>query len=77
MGTPYNRKRWRQVNTVDPDAEPELVDLEINQPAAAEVYYGVCAKIDQHNRHRQDTLRLGKKLKKNCVESFCKNLSRL
>ena len=42
---------------------PERVDLEIPQPKACETYYSTCAAIDQHNRHRQDTLQLERKLK--------------
>ena len=60
-GEPYSRKRWRQVSEED-NAEPENVELTIPQPKAAEIYYAVCGKIDQHNRHRQATLQLETKL---------------
>ena len=59
-GLPYIRNRWRQI---DPDDDAVNVNLEIDQPAAAEIYYSVCAKIDQHNRDRQSTLNLEKKMK--------------
>ena len=32
-------------------------------PKAAAIYYGTCGKIDQHNRCRQDSLNLEKKIK--------------
>jgi hypothetical protein len=60
-GRPYIRQRWRQVDQ-EPNAEPELVDLVVSQPKACEVYYSTCGLIDQHNRHRQDTLCLEKKI---------------
>jgi hypothetical protein len=61
-GRPYSRFRWRQLGQ-DPNAEPENVEVEVPQPLASEIYYDVCAVIDQHNRHRQDTLNLEKKVK--------------
>lgn len=60
-GRPYVRNRWRQVNQ-ERDAEPEMVDLVVPQPQACEIYYTTCATIDQHNRHRQDTLMLEHKI---------------
>jgi hypothetical protein len=41
------------------------VEKHIPQPMAAETYYKGCGKIDQHNRHRQDTLQLERKLQTN------------
>jgi Transposase IS4 len=61
-GDPYCRSRWRQVNK-SPNAEPEKVTLQIPIPRAAELYYSCCGKIDQHNRDRQDTLGIERKLK--------------
>jgi Transposase IS4 len=61
QGTPYTRYRWRQVNQ-QPDAEPERVELQVQQPEAAELYYSTCAMIERHNRYRQDDLQLEKKL---------------
>jgi hypothetical protein len=60
-GTPIVRTRWRQVGD-DPESDPTRVELTIAQPKAAEVYYSACSKIDQHNRDRQDTLMLERKL---------------
>lgn len=62
-GEEISRRRWRQIDKVTPNAEPELTDVIIAQPEAAEVYYKSCAKIDQHNRRRQADLKLEKKLK--------------
>ena len=39
--------------------------LEVPQPKAAEIYYSCCGKVDQNNRHRQDTLRIEHKLETN------------
>jgi Transposase IS4 len=56
------RYRWRQEDKT-PDAEPVRKAVAVPQPRAAEMYYSCCAKIDQHNRDRQDTLMLERKLK--------------
>jgi hypothetical protein len=61
-GTPFVRNRLRQV-VEDNFTAPENVELSIPQPRAAEIYYSCCAKIDQHNRHRQDTLMLEHKIR--------------
>ena len=58
---PYIRHRRRQVDQT-PNADAERVELSVPQPKVAEVYYIACAKIDIHNRHRQDTLNLEKKV---------------
>ena len=56
-GTPYTSNIWRKVNEEE-SAEPENFDLTISQPKAAQIYYDVCRKIDQNNRHHQATLKL-------------------
>lgn len=61
-GTPISRKRWRQVDLSD-NADPERLLLTIPQPKAAATYYNVCGRVDQHNRDRQDTLMIERKLK--------------
>jgi hypothetical protein len=60
--TPYTRKRLRQVS-LEPNAPPEIVELTVPQPQAAEMYYNACAMIDMHNRSRQDELKLEHKVK--------------
>src|SRR5210317_412382 len=62
VGEGYWRTRWRQVIN-DRFSPPQRVMFEIPQPKACEVYYSTCARVDQHNRHRQDTLQLERKLK--------------
>ncbi len=64
-GDAYFRQRWRQVNKQDANADPERVDIEVPIPKAAELYYKVCGKIDQHNRDRQDTLGIERKIRTN------------
>eukprot|EP00978_Attheya_sp_CCMP212_P007953 scaffold18506_cov37-Attheya_sp.AAC.1 len=54
-GEEYIRNRRRQVDTA-PNADPERVELQVSQPRAAENYYSTCGSVDQHNRHRMDTL---------------------
>jgi hypothetical protein len=61
-GNPMQRRRYRQTNQEDPNADAELVHLKISQPMACEVYYNACAMIDRHNRCRQDDLDLEKKI---------------
>jgi Transposase IS4 len=61
-GRPVSRDRWRQV-TKDRITPPEKVTKSLPQPQAAETYYEVCGKIDQHNRDKQATLGLERKLK--------------
>jgi hypothetical protein len=60
-GTPYTRCRWRQLDP-SPDAPPQRVQMTIQQPKIAEVYYSTCAAIDRHNRSRQDALGIEKKI---------------
>ena len=60
-GNPIKRRRLRQVDKT-PDADPENVYLQIDQPRAAEMYYTSAAKIDQHNRSRQADLGIERKL---------------
>jgi hypothetical protein len=61
-GTPINRQRWRQI-IKDRTTPPEKLTINIPQPKATELYYDVCGKIDQHNRDRQATLGIERKLK--------------
>ena len=68
-GKEYSRDRWRQPEQ-DEDhlAQPNNQDavrqhLTVPQPEVCEIYYDTCGAIDQHNRHRQDTLQIEKKCK--------------
>jgi hypothetical protein len=63
-GSPFKRQRWRQLEDASSDehADPQLVDLVVPQPKAAEVYFKTCAMIDRHNRHRQVMLGIENKL---------------
>ena len=54
--------RLRQIEDVITNADPVEVELVIPQPKSVKTYYSVFAKIDQHNRCRQDSLNLEKKL---------------
>lgn len=65
-GSSFVRRRWRQLEPVESGAEPELVDLEVPQPLACEIYYNTCAAIDQHNRCRQADLNIEKKVQTKC-----------
>ena len=60
-GTDVSRQHLRQVDKT-PNADPEVVDITFEQPEFAELYYSANAKIDQHNRKRQDDLQLERKL---------------
>jgi Transposase IS4 len=61
-GSPISRQCVQQMEDVETNAEPERVKITLDVPKAAELYYSTCGKIDQHNRCRQDTLNLEKKL---------------
>lgn len=59
---PYcKRFRWRQVDPLP--APAKRVEILIDQPLACSIYYGACGKIDQHNRLRQQSLELERKVK--------------
>jgi Transposase IS4 len=60
-GRVIERRWWRQRDTT-PNAAPELESIRLPQPEAVQVYYDGCGKIDKHNRHRQDSLNLEKKV---------------
>ena len=59
---PVFRQRWRQVEDVASQADPERVSMSIPIPHAARLHCNSCAKIDHHNRKRQDDLKVEKKL---------------
>ena len=60
-GRTYTRTRWRQEDPA-PNADPNMVDLTIPQTTTAELYYIACGQIDRHNRCRQESLDIEKKL---------------
>lgn len=57
-GKPYKRVRWRQL-----DDGPSRVELSVPQPEVCETYYSACAQIDKHNRCRQESLDMEKKVR--------------
>ena len=61
-GIPHIITRWLQVSTVDPNSDPERVELEVPQPNAREVYYKKCAAVDKHNCYMKSSLMIKKKL---------------
>jgi hypothetical protein len=61
-GLPISRQRVQQIKEVETNADPERVKITLDVPKATEIYYLTCSKTDQHNRCRQDTLNLEKKL---------------
>jgi Transposase IS4 len=63
-GSQIVRHRWTQRDTTA-NAEPSRLAKVVPQPKAAETYYKAAGKIDQHNRTRQDTLQLERKLQTN------------
>jgi len=63
-GRLYERQIWRQVDDT-PNVPPDNATVNVPQPQASDIYYDVCGNIDQHNRHRQDTLNVEGKLVRN------------
>ena len=62
-GPLHSRRRWR--NNDDPKRDGygmELKEISIPQPEIIYEYYQYNARIDEHNRYRQDTLNLEKKI---------------
>ena len=43
-----------------PNADLEMVDMDMSQPKLAEHYYNKCVYFDQQNHHHQDSLKLEK-----------------
>ena len=62
LGREYWRKRWRQTTDLHLNLDAEHVEFSIQQPKVAEIYYTCCSKIDMHNRDRQDTLGIERKI---------------
>jgi hypothetical protein len=62
-GAPYSRTRYRQLVQGCKYTPTERVELVVPQPTVCDTYYKTCSAIDQHNRHRVDTLGIDKKVK--------------
>ena len=60
-GLPNIRQRLRQEDE-EPNAEPELLTLVIDQPKSCELYYACCEMVDRHNCCRQADLKLERKM---------------
>ena len=63
-GTSFERNRLRQVNK-DKNAAPVMQHLQVRQPEACEHYFVGNGMIDEHNRIRQASFQLERKLKVN------------
>ena len=67
-GKDYSRICWKQPDLPEQDfgevnnEKAERQELIVSQPKYSEMYYNTCAEIDQHNRHRQDTLKVKRKM---------------
>jgi len=61
-GNIITQTRWKQIDRT-PNAAPERRELTVLQPKAAEQYYSACSQIDRHNRSRQSTLMIEKKVR--------------
>ena len=60
----YYLKEILKIHQVDTDvnSEAQMVELDIPQPLAADMYYDICSVIDRHNRRRCNDIKLEKKL---------------
>lgn len=56
-GTPISRERWRSVGD-----STSKISFQVPVPELVERYYQCCSQVDRHNRCRQDSLGLEKKL---------------
>jgi hypothetical protein len=74
LGRQIQRTRVQQLTDVDTNDDPVRVDMALDCPKVASTYYSTCGKIDQHNRCRQDTLNLEKKIQTNHWHK-CVNMS--
>ena len=70
-GAIIERTRWKQID-LTPNAAPERRLFTVDQPKACETYYSSCGMIDRHNRSRQSSLMIEKKVK---VTTFDKRLN--
>ena len=67
-GKDYSRICWRQPDLPEEafggvnNAESERQEITVSQPKLSEIYYNTCAAIDHNNRHRQDTLKVKRKI---------------
>ena len=67
-GKDYSIIRWRQPDLPEEEfdgvnnEEAGQQELTVFQSNCSEIYYNTCAAIDQHNRHRQDTIKVKRKM---------------
>jgi hypothetical protein len=61
-GDPVCWTRLQQLLPIETDEPLEQVEIKLNCPQAALLYYRACGKIDRHNRCRQSGLDLEKKI---------------
>ena len=67
-GKDYSRICWRQPDLPEEEfgevnnEEAERQELTVSHPNRSEIYYNTCAAINQHNRYRQYTLKLKRKM---------------
>ena len=64
----YSRICWRKPGLPEEDfggannEEEVREELTVFQKKCSDIYYNTCAAIGQHNRHRQDTLKIKRKM---------------
>ena len=61
LGADIERRRYRQIDDT-PKAKPEMVDVTVQQLLAGDLYYAGNAAIYEHNRIRQQSFKMEKKL---------------
>ena len=67
-GKDYSIIRWRQPDLPEEEfggvnnEESYRQELTVSHPKYSNIYYNTCAAIDQHDRHRQDTLKVERKI---------------
>ena len=68
-GRPYTGMKCRQEDPY-PNADTNMVELNIPHQITAEIYYSACGQIDRHNRCHQESLNIKKLSTKDWSKQF-------
>jgi len=60
---PTYRTRWRQLDNVENNTDPQRIDIQVREPSMCKSYHFIANQIDCHNRQRQDDVELERIIK--------------